>query len=63
MIGGFLFRVGVGATPFLLPLLLQTGFGLSAFRSGLLTFVAGVGALVMKTLAAPILSASASGGC
>ena len=31
--------------PFLLPLLLQAGFGLSAFESGLLTFAAAVGAL------------------
>ena len=28
-IGGFLFRIGIGATPFLLPLLLQAGFGLT----------------------------------
>jgi EmrB/QacA subfamily drug resistance transporter len=53
--GGFLFRVGVGATPFLLPLMLQAGFGLSPFNSGLLTFATGIGAMVMKTLAAPIL--------
>ena len=55
IIGGFLFRVGVGATPFLLPLMLQTGFGLTPFNSGLLTFATGIGAMVMKTLAAPIL--------
>ncbi|WP_406858199.1 DHA2 family efflux MFS transporter permease subunit [Alsobacter sp. KACC 23698] len=53
--GGFLFRVGVGATPFLLPLLLQAGFGYDAFRSGLTTFAAGVGSLVMKIVASPIL--------
>ena len=34
-VGGFLFRIGLGATPFLLPLLLQVGFGLSASGSGL----------------------------
>ncbi len=55
ILGGFLFRVGVGATPFLLPLMLQAGFGLSPFNSGMLTFAAGAGAMVMKTLAAPIL--------
>ena len=43
IIGGFLFRVGIGAMPFLLPLILQAGFGLSAFRSGLLTFAAALG--------------------
>ena len=53
--GGFMFRVGVGATPFLLPLLLQAGFGYDAFRSGLTTFAAGIGSLVMKIVASPIL--------
>jgi fucose permease len=53
--GGFLFRIGLGATPFLLPLLLQAGFGLSAYDAGLLTFVSAVGAIAMKTTAQPIL--------
>lgn len=52
---GTLFRVGVGALPFLLPLMLQLGFGLTAFQSGLLTFSAGVGALLMKFAAEPLL--------
>lgn len=55
IVGGFLFRIGVGSTPFLLPLLLQVGFGLSAFASGSLTFMAAAGALTMKLTAAPIL--------
>jgi MFS family permease len=38
--GGFLFRLGIGALPFLLPLLLQVGFGLTPFQSGLITFSA-----------------------
>jgi EmrB/QacA subfamily drug resistance transporter len=53
--GGFLFRIGVGAIPFLLPLMLQLGFGLSPLQSGLLTFVSAAGALFMKTMAARIL--------
>jgi EmrB/QacA subfamily drug resistance transporter len=53
--GGFLFRVGVGAVPFLLPLMFQIAFGLSAFQSGMLTFVAAIGAVTMKIAAAPIL--------
>ena len=53
--GGFLFRVGIGALPFLLPLMLQAGFGLSAFGSGQLTFAAALGALTMKLAARPIL--------
>lgn len=54
--GGLLFRIGVGALPFLLPLMLQVGFGLSAFNSGLLTFTAAVGAMFMKLTARPILA-------
>jgi Na+/melibiose symporter-like transporter len=50
-----LFRIGIGATPFLLPLMLQLGFGLSPVQSGLLTFVSSVGAIGMKTVAARIL--------
>jgi EmrB/QacA subfamily drug resistance transporter len=57
-IGGFLFRVGAGATPFLLPLMLQVGFGMSAFASGLLSFATGVGALSMKLVAPRILRAA-----
>ncbi len=48
VLGGSLFRVGVGAVPFLLPLMLQLGFGDSALRSGLITFASSAGAIVMK---------------
>ena len=53
--GGFLFRIGIGASPFLLPLFFQLGFGMTALQSGLLTFAGAVGAIAMKTTAAPIL--------
>ncbi len=53
--GGFLFRVGIGSIPFLLPLMLQLGFGMNALNSGLLTFFAAVGALAMKTTAAVLV--------
>ncbi|MBY0561064.1 MFS transporter [Hyphomicrobium sp.] len=53
--GGFLFRTGLGAGPFLLPLLFQSGFGMTAFQSGLMTFATGVGAIFMKTQAATII--------
>jgi EmrB/QacA subfamily drug resistance transporter len=56
-IGGFLFRMGLGALPFLLPLMLQVGFGLSALNSGLLTFASAAGAMLMKTSAVKILRA------
>ena len=55
VLGGALFRVGVGAMPFLLPLLLQLGFGYSALQSGLLTCSSALAAMFMKTLAVAIL--------
>ena len=55
-VGGFFMRMGIGATPFLLALLLQMGFGMSAFAAGLMTFASGAGALLMKTTAGPIIA-------
>ena len=55
MIGGFIFRLGVGALPFLLPLMLQVGFGMTPFQSGLITFASAVGAMTMKMAAATVL--------
>ena len=45
---GTVFRIGVGALPFLMPMMLQLTFGRSAVQSGLITFASSVGALVMK---------------
>ena len=55
VIGGFLFRLGIGALPFLLPLMMQIGFGLTPFQSGLVTFGSSAGAMGMKTLASRII--------
>jgi EmrB/QacA subfamily drug resistance transporter len=55
VVGGFLYRIGVGAMPFLLPLFFQLGFGMSPFQSGMLTFASAVGAVAMKVTAAPII--------
>ena len=55
VVGGFFFRMGIGALPFLLPLMLQLAFGYSALESGLTTFVAAIGAMTMKIASAPIL--------
>lgn len=55
VIGGFIYRIGIGAMPFLLPLFFQLGFGMTALQSGLLTFASAVGAVAMKTAAAPII--------
>ena len=53
--GGFVFRVGAGAIPFLLPLMLQVGFGKTPFQSGLITFASAVGAMCMKSVVATML--------
>jgi EmrB/QacA subfamily drug resistance transporter len=55
VVGGLIFRIGIGAMPFLLPLLLQIGFGLSPFASGSLTFATAAGALLMKFTASTVL--------
>jgi EmrB/QacA subfamily drug resistance transporter len=55
IVGGFIFRIGIGALPFLLPLLLQIGFGMTPFQSGLITFAAAAGSMTMKMAAATIL--------
>ena len=53
--GGFIFRLGIGALPFLLPLMLQVGFGMTPFQSGMITFATALGAMGMKWAAATIL--------
>jgi EmrB/QacA subfamily drug resistance transporter len=53
--GGFIFRMGTGAIPFLLPLMLQVGFGKTPFQSGLITFATAVGAMSMKSVVGPVL--------
>jgi MFS family permease len=47
--------MGFGATPFLLPLLFQLGFGRTPIESGALTFVSAVGAVLMKLVSRPLL--------
>ncbi len=49
LLGGAMFRVAIGATPFLLPLLFQEGFGVSAFVSGMLVLAYGGANLGMKS--------------
>jgi EmrB/QacA subfamily drug resistance transporter len=56
-IGGFLFRMGLGALPFLMPLMLQIGFGLDPLSSGLITFASAAGALSNKLFVSPIIRA------
>jgi EmrB/QacA subfamily drug resistance transporter len=54
-IGGFIFRMGMGALPFLMPLMLQVGFGLDALHSGLITFASAAGAMSNKLIIIAII--------
>ncbi len=53
---GSLYRAGAGTLVFLLPLLLQVLFGLSAAASGSITFATAVGSMSMKATARPIIA-------
>jgi len=55
VIAGSLTRITAGAVPFLLPLMMQLGFGMTAAHSGVVTFVSALGAMLMKATAAPVL--------
>jgi len=55
VVAGAITRVTQGAHPYLLPLMMQLGFGLSAVQSGLMTFATAIGSFVAKPIAAPIL--------
>ena len=52
--GGSLFRLAISVSPFLLPLMFQVAFGLSAFQSGLLVLAMFAGNLFMKPATTPI---------
>ncbi len=55
VVAGSLTRITQGAQPFLLPLMMQISFGMSAAESGLLTFATACGAMGMKAAAPPVL--------
>jgi len=54
--GGSLFYMGTVSSTFLLALLLQLGFGLSAFHAGLMTFASAIGSVAMRFTFRPILN-------
>ncbi|MFN4281055.1 MAG: MFS transporter [Alphaproteobacteria bacterium] len=54
-VSGVAFRVIVGAVPFLLPVLLQIGLGMTAFDSGLLVFSMAIGLIALKAAAPALL--------
>ena len=49
--GGTLIRIGIGATPFLMPLLLQIAMGWTPLQAGSLTISMAIGALISRPLA------------
>ena len=55
VLGGGLSRIAAGAIPFLLPMLLQLGFGWSAASSGLITLASSAGSMLMRLSAKPVL--------
>jgi EmrB/QacA subfamily drug resistance transporter len=48
MLGGSLLRLGIGATPFLLPLLLQTGLGWSPLKAGMVIAIMTIGSMAAR---------------
>jgi EmrB/QacA subfamily drug resistance transporter len=48
MLGGSLLRLGIGATPFLLPLLLQVGLGWSPIKAGAVMAVMTIGSMLAR---------------
>lgn len=54
-LAGGLSRMGANAVPFMLPLMLQVGFGLTPVQSGSLTFVTSLGAIAVRPLSVLML--------
>jgi EmrB/QacA subfamily drug resistance transporter len=55
VIAGAITRICQGAHPFLLPLMMQLGFGLSAVHSGLMTLATALGSIAAKPVAPIVL--------
>lgn len=55
LLGGSLFRAAINAIPFLLPLMFQVSFGLSAMEAGILVLWVFAGNLVMKPFTTAIM--------
>ncbi len=53
--GGTLFRLGVNAVPFLIPLMFQIGFGFDAFSAGLMLMAVFAGNLAMKPMTTGVM--------
>jgi MFS family permease len=55
LMGGLFFRVAAGSVPFLLPVFLQVGLGMTAFVSGVLIFADAIGNIAMNAVAPAVL--------
>jgi EmrB/QacA subfamily drug resistance transporter len=58
LLGGTLMRLGIGATPFLMPLLLQVGLGWTPLRAGSVTIAIAFGAFISKPIVPAIIRKS-----
>lgn len=54
-LAGGLCRIGINGMPFLLPVMLQVGFGMSPIQSGSLTFFTSLGALAIRPISTRML--------
>lgn len=55
VVGGMPLRIALGASPFLMPLMLQLGFGLSPLASGSISVATAVGSLSVRALMGPAI--------
>lgn len=56
IIGNLITRLGIGGMPFLIPLLLQVGYGYTATVAGLMMIPAAVSNILAKSFAVPIVN-------
>jgi EmrB/QacA subfamily drug resistance transporter len=54
-LAGGVCRIGMNGVPYLLPLMLQVGFGLSPVASGSITFVGSAGAVLIRAMLSPVI--------
>ena len=52
VLGGMPLRIAIGASPFLMPLMLQLGFGLSPLQSGSISVATAIGSLSVRAVMA-----------
>jgi EmrB/QacA subfamily drug resistance transporter len=55
VLSGGISRIGLNCVPFLLPLMLQLGFGYSPVHSGFLTFIGSLGTILIRPLVGAML--------